>query len=414
VSRPPNPASPEGPAGPLTPIVDAAGVARVAAALTAAPLCAFDLEFVSAERLIPGLCLVQVSWLPHLSWDAPREAIVAAVPELAILDAQAVDVGPVIAALAAHGAVIAHAPRQDLGLLATRFGVAMPHVVDLQLMAAFAGIGDQVGLGTLAKELLGVTLDKDLQWTDWSRRPLSAAHLRYAAADVRYLPALHAHLTARLGARLAWARAESALVADEAVRAAAVTPATAWQELGLRGLDPAARAAAGALAAWRLTEALASDRPLGHILAERTLLDLARARPRSAGALRAVRGISDHARHHAEALIELIASAPPLPDDPDGRATALTPRAQRWSEGLQLIVQLLADELALSPRLLASRGDAEAFARAVDDGGLVAATTQPALTTWRRDVLATPWLDWLGGRRALAADVTSRVGVRLV
>src|SRR6185503_4321379 len=142
--------------------------------------------------------------------------------------------------LAGHPLVVAHAPRQDLGLLATRFGTSMPGVIDTQLMAAFCGIGDQVGLAALGNDLLGLALAKDMQWTEWEKRPLSDAQLVYADADVRHLPALYAKLAERLGERVAWAREESRAILGEAIAAASVTPETAWQNVGgMRGLDEA-------------------------------------------------------------------------------------------------------------------------------------------------------------------------------
>ncbi|MEO7729404.1 MAG: hypothetical protein ABIY55_00400, partial [Kofleriaceae bacterium] len=121
---------------------DADAVAAIVASIGAAPLVAFDLEFLSQDRLVPTLCLLQIAWLEHVPLDAPAAAIVAAVPVVRLVDPLAVDVGTLVRALAAHPCVIAHAPRQDLAILATRFGVAMPAILDTQIMAAFAGLGD--------------------------------------------------------------------------------------------------------------------------------------------------------------------------------------------------------------------------------------------------------------------------------
>jgi len=62
-------------------VSDAAEVAGVAEAIRRAPLAAFDLEFASADRLVPALCLIQVAWLEeHTPLDAPPAAIVAEPP----------------------------------------------------------------------------------------------------------------------------------------------------------------------------------------------------------------------------------------------------------------------------------------------------------------------------------------------
>jgi hypothetical protein len=70
-------------------------IESIAERIAAAPLVAFDLEFLTADRLIPVLCVLQVSWV-SVELDAGTDAIVAAVPEIRVIDAQAVDVRPVL------------------------------------------------------------------------------------------------------------------------------------------------------------------------------------------------------------------------------------------------------------------------------------------------------------------------------
>jgi ribonuclease D len=402
---------------------DADAVAAIVAAIGTAPLVAFDLEFLSQDRLVPTLCLVQIAWLEHASLDAapgsidasPPAIAPAAAPVVRLIDPLAVDVAPVIRALAAHPCVVAHAPRQDLAILSARFGVAMPAIIDTQVMAAFAGIGDQVGFAALANELLGLRLGKELQWTDWAARPLSDAQLVYADADVRHLPALYGKLAGRLGDRLAWARAESAVVAADAVAAAAVTPETAWRHVGgLRGLDAATLAAVIELAAWRQRVCIELDRPLGQVLNDKLILDLARQRPSGAAAIRNLKGMPGLARQRAGELAEALAAARPgaVAAIPAGRAPSQ--RAQRWSEMLISIVQLVAEQTHVAARLLATRADAEEFARTVDERGMTAVAALPAMTSWRRDVIGRAWAGWLTGELVLAGDVTAPHGVRLV
>ena len=393
---------------------DADAIAAIIASIAAAPLVAFDLEFLAQDRLVPTLCLVQVAWLEHMTLDAAPAAMVSAVPVVRLVDPLAVDVAPLVQALAAHPCAVAHAPRQDLALLATRYGVAMPAIVDTQIMAAFAGIGDQIGFAALANELLGLTLDKELQWTDWAARPLSEAQLVYADADVRHLPAIYARLAIRLGDRLAWARAESAAVAADALAAATVTPETAWRQVGgLRGLDAVALARAVALATWRQRVCIELDRPLGQVMHDRQLVELARQRTTSIAAIRGLKGLSGLARRHAEDIAEALASARPEDVSPIAAARPPSLRAQRWAEMLLAIVQLVADQTGVAARLLATRADAEELARAVDERGLAAAEALPALASWRRDVLGRAWLGWLTGALVLVGDLAVPHGVRL-
>lgn len=391
----------------------------IVAAISAAPLVAFDLEFLAQDRLVPTLCLVQVAWIgekiEHRMLDASDAVSGASAPEVRLIDPLAVDVGPVIRALAAHPCVVAHAPRQDLAILAARFGVAMPRVIDTQVMAAFAGIGDQIGFAALANELLGLSLGKEQQWTDWSARPLSDAQLTYAAADVRYLSAIYARLAAKLGDRMAWAQAESTAIAGDAVAAASVTPETAWRHIGgLRGMDALTLATVVEIAAWRQQLCAEMDRPLGQVLPDKLIIDLARQRPASVTAIRGLKGMPGLARQHAEAIAEAISAARPETVTTIAAARPPSQRAQRWAELLLSIVQLVAEQLKVAPRLLATRADAEELARTVDEHGLAAADALPALSTWRREVIGRAWRGWLTGEMVLIGDVSQPHGVRLV
>jgi ribonuclease D len=293
----------------------------------------------------------------------------------------------------------------------------MPGLVDTQLMAAFSGLGDQIGLAALAGELLGLTLAKEQQWTDWVARPLTEAQLAYADADVRHLPALYAILAARLGPRVAWVRQESARVVGDAIAAAQVTPETAWRQIGgARGQDATTQAAVVELAAWRQRLAMELDRPLGQVLTDRLLIELARQRPPSANAVRQLKGLSPLVKTRAEELAKLLAGVrrSGAPSERAAPRAAASPRAQRWAEMLLAIVQLVADETKIAPRLLATRADAEELARVVDEGGLAAAAHLPAFSTWRRDVLGTAVEGWLLGRVAIVGDPLAPQGFRLL
>lgn len=364
-------------------VTEAAQTERLARALAAAPVIGFDCEFLAQDRLVPRLCLLQ------LAYEVEGEL------EVVLVDALAVDVRPLAEAMAAHPQPVAHAPRQDLQLLATRFDVAMPQVFDLQIAAAFVGLGDQVGYARLVAALLGVEHAKDSQWTDWAARPLSAAQLSYAIGDVRHLLALHREISQRLGVRLEWARAECRRLAEVALAAARLREEDAWREVGgAGGLPPRAAALAAALAAWRLATARELDRPLPHVLADRALVDLARRPPRDVTALRRRAG-SALARERAEELWQRLQAAEGVVAPVRPRRGPLTPRAEAWAAGLVQLVEQVAAQEGIAPRLLATRAEVEALARAYDGGGEAAAAQSPILLGWRRQLFGEACLAWL-------------------
>jgi ribonuclease D len=156
------------------------------------------------------------------------------------------------------------------------------------------------------------------------------------------------------------------------------------------------------------------DRPLGHVLPDKALVELARTRPVSVQAIRQVRGMSPIAKTRAGELAAALAGASPRAEAPPRRSGAPSLRAQRWTEMVLAIVQLVSEQTRIAPRLLATRADAEDIARAVDEGGVAAAAALPAFTTWRRDVLGTTLEGWLLGRIAIVGDPESSQGFRLL
>ncbi|HEY0255075.1 MAG TPA: HRDC domain-containing protein, partial [Kofleriaceae bacterium] len=254
------------------------------------------------------------------------------------------------------------------------------------------------------------------QWSAWEKRPLTAAQIAYATADVRYLHALHAVLARRLADKVAWVREESQEILADALTAARVTPETAWEQVGgARVLEPDALARVKTLARWRQETAISMDRPLGQVLGEKNLLELARHKPHDVGEIRAQKGLAPIAKAHADQILAALNAAVAEPNATRAeRPRAASPRAQRWAEMLLAIAHVIADDQQLAARLLATRGDAEAFARAVDERGLDGANDHPALTTWRRDLLGAAWRGWLSGTVAIVGDASTPRGVSLV
>ena len=104
-----------------------------------------------------------------------------------------------------------HAARQDLEIFQTEAGVLPAPFFDTQVAAMVCGYGDQAGYETLVRQIARATIDKSSRFTDWSRRPLSAAQMTYALADVTHLRRVYEVLSRRLeetgrgpGCRRSW------------------------------------------------------------------------------------------------------------------------------------------------------------------------------------------------------------------
>ena len=93
---------------------------------------------------------------------------------------------------------------------------------------------------------------------------------------------------------------------------------------GWNGLKPPAQGALRALAGWRERESLRANRPPSFLMNDRSLLEIARRRPRDEAALRDVRGLgAGTVQRHGRAILRWIEEgsadppeAPPPPDIP--------------------------------------------------------------------------------------------------
>lgn len=443
---------------------DPAAVIALTRAVERAPWVALDLEFWSQDRYWPELCVLQLAIGEHPDFDADLRQFVAIedVPQrgawgpaqaalgrqaLALVDTRAVglpgqalpqapamraELLALFAALAAHPLTIAHAPRQDLAIIASHTASRFTTVFDTQTAAAFCGKGDQVGYAKLVEELVGVQLSKEQQWTDWRRRPLSAAQLGYACDDVRYLYPMYRTLAGTLGAHLTWVQAETQAIVAAALTAAELDPAHAWRDVnGLRGLTATGARIAMATAAWRLRMGRLHNRPLGHILDDQSVGEFARRCQTWRGGgdveaflaeqMQAARIAPGQREALASEIAATLAANAPVPDSlvsgprpPSQGSGPLSPRASKWAEQLLAIAALVAEETHIPVRFWATRSEAEAFARLYDQGGPAAVAALPAVGSWRHERLGARWQAWLAGQAALVADRAASVGVRWV
>ena len=108
--------------------------------------------------------------------------------------------------LIANEEVILHASTQDLPCL-RELGINPQILFDTELGGRIAGLA-RVGLGPLLESQMGVSLAKEHSAADWSKRPLPAEWLNYAALDVELLVELRDKVYALLVDAKKWSWAE--------------------------------------------------------------------------------------------------------------------------------------------------------------------------------------------------------------
>ena len=184
---------------------------------------------------------------------------------VAVVDLLAVrDVRPLQPFLVHPAAIVfAHNYAFD-GRMLTRVGLRPRCVYDTCRAARVLYEGG-ARLADLSERLLGTPMEKELQVSDWGRRPLSREQIAYAARD-----------------------AADTLVIGEIVRG--ILPDLPDS---LPPLPPGGRAAYRALTAWRADVATAARVYPEDVLPQRTLRELALRRPTTPADLRATPGIGE-------------------------------------------------------------------------------------------------------------------------
>ena len=365
-------------------VADQAGLEQLVARMATVDRYAVDTEFHRERTYYPRLALVQLAWADGL----------------AIVDPLAVDMAPLAKLIDGPATAVLHAADQDLEVLERACGTVPARILDTQVAAGFLGHGTP-SLLTLTERVLHLRLPKGDRLTDWSRRPLTAGQLEYAASDVAHLLDLADELTAQLTARdrLDWAEQECAALLQRA--RGPQDPDLAWWRLrDSRQLRGSSRGVAQCVAAWRERRAMELDIPARFVLPDLSLLSIAQRPPKTAADLREVRGLDGrHLKDHVgEQLLGVITAGRSLPE-PELRL----PPAEEVGTKLRPAVALaaawvaqMARDLHIDAGLLATRSDLVASLRGDEDARLLAG--------WRARVVGEPMRRLTSGHAALAFD----------
>jgi ribonuclease D len=364
---------------------------------------AFDTEFVSEETFEPVLCLIQIATRERLAVVDPL-AIGDLAPFWAVVNDPAVE-------------VVMHAASEDLRICRFQTGQVPRRVYDVQIAAGLVGYGYPLSLANLIGQALRISVTGGETRTDWRRRPLSLAQLRYALDDVRYLLDLADLLATQLDewGRTTWAETEFASFVqaiqnrDEEERWRRLS---GLHQLSRRGLEVARR-----LSEWRIDEARRANRPLRQVMRDDLLVAIAKRQPSSRRDLEALRDFNrPHLLSRSGAILEAIAEAQLVPAD------QLPEPADRFEDGpgQTMVVNLLAAALAqccaqhrVASGLVGVSHDLKMLIRWHTLGR--PESERPDLTQgWRSEVCGQTLLDVLAGRIALrVADPSAEVPVAL-
>lgn len=372
----------------MQPITDNAELAAFCDRLKGEPFITVDTEFMRETTYWPKLCLIQVA--------SPTEG--ACIDPLA----EGLDLAPLLALFADTSMMkVFHAARQDIEIFHNLGQIPVP-MFDTQVAGMAAGFGDQISYDALVRQMLKIDLDKSSRFTDWARRPLSDAQLKYALADVVHLAALYPKLRERLekAGRMSWVEAEMAALGDPATYD--LDPEKSWRRLKPRKFTAKYLAVFKATAAWRERTAQQRDQPRGRILKDEAIDEVATQIPLTLEAFNNLRSVPK-GFGGSRFGPDLLAAIHEALKDPEAYAPKIErgpPPAQAAGAVVELLKVLLkakSEEAGVASKLLATVADLEKIA--VSDDADV-----PALQGWRRQLFGEDALRLKKGELALVLE----------
>jgi ribonuclease D len=332
-------------------------VAEIASQLGNETRISIDTEFIRETTFYPKVALIQVAtqtqtWLldPTVLTPKDLEPIRDVMENPKILKYM-------------------HAAHADQECLYTRYGYVATPVLDTAVAGALLGLGDNLGLGKLMKDILGITLPKGRARVRWLTRPLPQELLDYAALDVAHLVDLGDQLCERLKKlnRLEWAIEESEIdtkgfdvTAEELSEKAAKSGHYDGTQLNVLT----------ELFRWRENRARTADMPRGWVADNETVSALCKARPKSIEELKQFRGLNGReVDRSGKDILEAIRIGREKPP-----ATVEKKRFGPWSEKddhvLDLVgsyVAMLASKHEIATRFLMSSHTSHLLIRHIND-----------------------------------------------
>lgn len=351
-----------------------------------------DTEFLRERTYYSKLCLIQ------LAMPGKDDSTAVLVDPLS----EGLSLEPLYALFRDTSVVkVFHAARQDLEIFYVDAQVFPEPLFDTQVAAMVCGFGEQVGYETLVRRIAKKPLDKTSRFTDWSRRPLTAAQKTYALADVTHLREIYEFLAAKLEetGRSRWVHEELKVLTSPDTYI--VTPEEAWRRVKTRTNSPKFLAVVRELAAFRERHAQERNIPRNRVYKDDALVELASNKPKNAEELGRARLLLREARRGdiAEGILKAVADGVNCPPDrmpqPDRSRDKLQVNPA-LADLLRVLLKAKTESAGVAAKLIAPASELDAIAAGLRDVA--------ALKGWRKEVFGADALRLCEGKIALSAD----------
>lgn len=279
---------------------------------------------------------------------------------------------------------VLHAPSEDLDILFYVSGAVPEPLFDTQIACSMLGQSLQMGYHSTVEWLLELTIDKGETRSNWIKRPLRPAQLKYAALDVCLLPMMYRQLRSQLLelGRLEWLQEDCTRLLNKARTAS--DPTQSWKRINGNGrLDETSLAILQALCTWREAVAEKSNLARGFVIKDTALLTLANQKP---GTLEALSKLDiwhpKSIQRHGQTVVNIIQQCLDRELKAESPA-ALEPEHRKLMSNMRRLVLERSTKLKLEPALLASRRELEGLI--LSPGG---EPVPERFLGWRKDIIS--------------------------
>lgn len=347
---------------------------------------AVDTEFIRDSTYYPSLCLIQIAGINFA----------AAIDPLAKLD-----MSPIWELLLNKNILkVFHAGRQDIEIFFGLMGEIPTPIYDTQIAAMFCGLGDQVSYESLVNNFLGLSVNKEHQFTNWLQRPLSKNQINYAISDVTHLINIFPLIRKAIkdNNREEWVTKELEHLSKKELYK--VKPDEVWKKIKLKNSNPQMLNLLKYLAYWRENECKKRNIPRNRLIRDDVLINISFSKPKTISELKKIRAIPKNlSNDDFSQILEVIDKAEKVKrEEWPLISTSTSPQISKSSlELLKILLKYCSEENGLAEKVIANTDDLKSILEGQKKNMKV-------FTGWRNKIFGEMALSLLNGKLAFKIE----------
>jgi len=347
---------------------------------------AVDTEFIRDSTYYPSLCLIQIAGINFA----------AAIDPLAKLD-----MSPIWELLLNKNILkVFHAGRQDIEIFFGLMGEIPTPIYDTQIAAMFCGLGDQIGYESLVNNFLGLSVNKEHQFTNWLQRPLSKNQINYAISDVTHLINIFPLIRKAIkdNNREEWVTKELEHLSKKELYQ--VKADEVWKKIKLKNSNPQMLNLLKYLAYWRENECKKRNIPRNRLIRDDILINISFSKPKTISELKKIRAIPKNlSNDDFSQILEVIDKAKKVKrEEWPLISTSTSPQISKSSlELLKILLKYCSEENGLAEKVIANTDDLKSILEGQKKNMKV-------FTGWRNKIFGEMALSLLNGKLAFKIE----------